>query len=91
MGVVSYGVPFTTDTTAPGVRIVRSSKLRLVVSEAATVAVTIGARSFVRQLKRPGTVVVGLPRPGTRVRVVATDTAGNASQPAVWRRPARTG
>jgi uncharacterized protein with LGFP repeats len=91
MGMVGHGVLFTTDTTAPGVRIVRSSKLRLVVSEAATVAVTIGARSFVRQLKRPGTVVVGLPRPGTRVRVVATDAAGNASQPAVWRRPARKG
>jgi FlgD Ig-like domain len=91
MGTVTYGVPFVTDTTAPNVRIVRSSKLRLVVSEAATVAVTIGARTFVRQLTRPGTVVVGLPRRGARVRVVATDAAGNASQPAVWRRPARKG
>jgi hypothetical protein len=62
-----------------------------VVSEAATVAVTIGARRFQRELKRPGTVVVGLPRPGTRVRVVATDVAGNAGQPAVWLRPARKG
>jgi flagellar hook assembly protein FlgD len=91
MGTVSFGVPFVSDTTAPSVRIVRSSKLRLVVSEAATVAVTIGARRFQRELKRPGTVVVGLPRPGTRVRVVATDVAGNAGQPAVWLRPARKG
>jgi hypothetical protein len=60
-----------------------------VVSEAATEAVTLGARSFQRQLKRPGTVVVGLPRPGTRVRVIATDVAGNIGQPAVWVRPAR--
>jgi flagellar hook assembly protein FlgD len=90
-GTVSFGVPFVSDTTAPRVRIVRDSKVRLVVSEPATVAVTIGARSFQRQLKRPGTVVVGLPRPGTRVRVVATDAAGNASLPAVWRRPARKG
>jgi hypothetical protein len=53
--------------------------------------VTIGARSFQRQLKRAGTVVVGLPRPGVRVRVVATDAAGNTSRPAVWLRPARKG
>ena len=66
-------------------------KVRLVVSEPATVAVTIGSRRFQRQLMRPGTLVVGLPRPGTRVRVVATDAAGNASPPAVWRRPARKG
>jgi hypothetical protein len=91
MGAVSFGVPFTSDTTAPRVRIVRSSKVRLVVSEPATVAVTIGARSFQRQLTRPGAVVFGLPRPGTRVRVVATDAAGNTSSPAVWRRPARKG
>ena len=91
MGAVSFGVPFVSDTTAPSVRIVRSSKLRLVVSDAATVTVTMGARTFQRQLTRPGAVVVGLPRPGTRVRVVATDAAGNSSQPAVWRRPARKG
>ena len=90
-GTVSFGVPFVSDTTAPRVRIVRDSKVRLVVSEPATVAVTIGSRRFQRQLMRPGTLVVGLPRPGTRVRVVATDAAGNASPPAVWRRPARKG
>ncbi len=90
-GTVSFGVPFVSDTTPPRVRIVRDSKVRLVVSEPATVAVTIGSRRFERQLKRPGTVVVGLPRPGTRIRVVATDAAGNASPPAVWRRPARKG
>jgi hypothetical protein len=91
MGTVSFGVPFATDTTAPRVRIVRDSKVRIAVSEAATVAVTVGTRSFQRQLKRPGTVVLGLPKPGTRLRVVATDAAGNASPPAVWRRPARKG
>jgi len=91
IGTVSFGVPFATDTTAPRVRIVRDSKVRVVVSEAATVAVTVGVRTFQRQLKRPGTVIVALPRPGTRVQAVATDAAGNASQPAVWRRPSRKG
>jgi hypothetical protein len=91
IGTVSFGVTFASDTTAPRVRIVRGSKVRIVVSEPATVAITIGARSFQRQLTRPGTVVVGLPRPGVRVRAIATDAAGNTSQPAVWRRPARKG
>jgi flagellar hook assembly protein FlgD len=91
MGTVSFGVPFATDTTAPRVRIVRDSKVRIVVSEAATVVVRIGTRSFQRRLTRPGTVVLGLPKPGTRVRVVATDAAGNVGAPAVWRRPARKG
>ena len=82
-------MPFVSDTRAPSVRIVRTSKLRFVVSEPSVVAVTLGSRRFRRELTRPGTVVVGLPRPGVRVRVVATDAAGNTSQPAVWRRPAR--
>ena len=91
MGTVSFSVPFASDTTAPRVRIVRDSKVRIVVSEAATVAVTVGTRRFQRQLKRAGTVVLGLPKPGTRVRVIASDAAGNASPPAVWRRAARKG
>ena len=91
VGTVRFGVPFVSDTTAPRVRIVPGEKLRLVVSEPATLAIAIGERRFKREVKRPGAIVVGVPRPGVKVRVVASDSAGNVSQPIVWRRPARKG
>lgn len=86
IGTVRFGVPFVSDTTAPRVRIVPGAKLRLLVSEPAVLAIAIGNRRFERRLQRPGTVVVGLPRPGMRVHVVATDAAGNKGQAVVWRR-----
>ena len=89
---VRFGVPFVTDTAAPRVRFVPGGKLRLAVSEPAQLEIAIGPRRFQRDVKRPSTVVLGnAPRPGTTVRVVATDSAGNVSSPVVWQRPRQRG
>ena len=87
VGTVRFGVPFVSDTAAPRLRIVPGPTLRVSVSEPAILSVAIGARRFQRDVKRSGAVVLGaLPRPGVKVRVVATDAAGNASEPLVWQR-----
>jgi hypothetical protein len=88
VGTVRFGLPFVADTVAPRLRLVADGKVRVFVSEPAVLAISVGSRRFQRTTARPGIVVVGSPRPGVRVAVVATDTAGNVSAPLVWRRPA---
>ncbi len=86
-GTIRFGALFVVDTAPPRVRVVPGTKLRLAVSEPASLAVTVGSRSFLREVRRPATIVLGAaPRPGVKVRVVATDLAGNVSPPLLWQR-----
>ena len=81
-GAIAYGVPFLADSTAPRVRILPGSPLRMDVSEPAVLTLVIDGRSLKREVKREG--VVRIPwTVAMRVRVVAWDAAGNSSSPIV--------
>jgi hypothetical protein len=91
VGTVRFGTAFAVDTKAPVVRAVRGPKASVTVSEPALIRVVLGNRRFERKVTRPGTVVIGSPKPGARIRVVAIDAAGNATLPLVWRWATRKG
>ncbi|HVM69158.1 MAG TPA: hypothetical protein VM204_04900, partial [Gaiellaceae bacterium] len=74
-------LPFTSDTKAPVVRIVKRNPLRLWVSEPARLTLRVGGVSHTREVTAPGeTTVPRVSRKGG-VRVVAWDAAGNRSAP----------
>jgi flagellar hook assembly protein FlgD len=82
-GVISYGLPFASDTVAPRVRILTGNGLRVEVSEPSTLTFVIDGQALKREVKKAGTVRIPWPGPAARVRVVAWDAAGNASGPVV--------
>jgi flagellar hook assembly protein FlgD len=83
LGVVSFGVPFVSDTTAPRVRILPGKRLVVDVSEPSILTFVIDGRSFRREVAKAGQVRIPWTGPAARVRVVAWDPAGNVSVPAV--------
>ena len=82
-GVISYGVPFLSDTVAPRVRILPGERLRAEVSEPSTLTFVIDGQALRREVAKAGVVRIPWSGPARRVRVVAWDAAGNASRAAV--------
>jgi N-acetylmuramoyl-L-alanine amidase len=80
---VGIELPFVADSTAPTVEILQTRKLRIRVSEPATLILLIDGRWQRREVRKAGVVNVPGAGSATRVRVVARDLAGNASRPAV--------
>ncbi len=83
VGVVSFGVPFVSDTVAPRVRILPGKRLAVDVSEPAVLTFVIDGQSLRREVTRAGQVRIPWVGPASRVRVVAWDAAGNSSAPVV--------
>ncbi len=83
VGAVSVAVPFTSDTTAPRVRLLSDRGIRIAVSEPATLYLTIDGARREREVKRGGVVRIPWSGAARRVRVVARDAAGNTSRPVV--------
>ena len=81
LGLVSFAVPFVSDTTAPRVRILPGKQLTVDVSEPAVLTFLIDGRSLRREVAKAGQVRIPWSGPATRVRVVAWDAAGNVSAP----------
>jgi hypothetical protein len=82
-GVISYGVPFLSDTVAPRVVILPGKGLRVQVSEPSLLTFVIDGHALRREVKKAGTVRIPWSGPAARVRVVAWDAAGNVSGPVV--------
>ncbi|MEX2613118.1 MAG: hypothetical protein WD380_06045, partial [Gaiellaceae bacterium] len=83
VGTTSVAVPFTSDTTAPRVRVFPGRPLRVEVNEPALVTLRIDGAVRRREVKRPGVVRIPWSGRAARVRVVAQDAAGNTSKPVV--------
>jgi len=83
VGAISYGVPFLSDSTAPRVRILPGTGLKVEVSEPAVLTFVIDGQALRREVKRGGVTRIPWAGPATRVRVVAWDAAGNVSGPVV--------
>jgi flagellar hook assembly protein FlgD len=78
---VTQRLPFRLDTAAPTLRLVTVWPLRLRVSEAATIVVTVAGRRREIRAARPGLVRVPLRARPSRIRASARDAAGNTSRP----------
>ncbi len=87
VGVISYGVPFVSDTVAPRVRVLPGHGLVVEVSEPAALALVVDGQSVRRKVRKAGIVRIPWRGPAARVRVVAQDAAGNVSGPVVRIRP----
>ncbi|CAN5343155.1 hypothetical protein BH20ACT13_BH20ACT13_05080 [soil metagenome] len=83
VGAISAAVPFTSDTTAPRVRLLPDRGIRIAVSEPAILYLTIDGARREREVKRAGVVRIPWNGAARRVRIVARDAAGNTSPPAV--------
>ena len=83
VGSISFGLPFSADSTAPRVRVLPGRGVRVEVSEAAMLTLVVDGQSLKREVKRAGVVRIPWSGAATRVRVVAWDAAGNVSGPAV--------
>jgi hypothetical protein len=83
VGAIAFGVPFLADSTAPSVRILPGSGVRVRVSEPAMLTFVIDGQSLKREVRRAGVVRVPWGGPARRVRVVAWDAAGNSGAPVV--------
>jgi hypothetical protein len=81
VGTISYAVSFVSDTVAPVVRILPGKGLKVRVSEPAALTFVIDGSSLRRAVRKAGVIHIPWPGPARRVRVVAWDTAGNASTP----------
>jgi N-acetylmuramoyl-L-alanine amidase len=81
LGVISYGVPFLSDTVAPRVRFLPGKRVALEVSEPSVLTLVIDGRSLRREVSNAGTVRIVGAGAATRIRVVAWDAAGNSSGP----------
>jgi N-acetylmuramoyl-L-alanine amidase len=81
LGVISYGVPFVSDTVPPRVRVLPGRRLAIEVSEPSVLTFVIDGRSLRREVSKAGTVRIAGAGTATRVRVVAWDAAGNSSGP----------
>ena len=84
VGGISFAVPFASDTTAPGVRVLSSQPLRIEVSEPAVLSLRVDGAALRREVKKAGTVRIPWKGAAARVRVVAWDAAGNTSGAVVW-------
>ena len=84
-GVVSFAVPFTSDTVAPLARIVSLRPLVISVPEAAELRLRINGAFRTREVRRPGSVRIPWHGVVRKVRVVAVDAAGNIGAPVVAR------
>jgi hypothetical protein len=82
-GAISFGVPFSADSTAPRVRILAGTGLKVAVSEPSVLTFVIDGQALRREVQRAGVVRIRWAGPATRVRVVAWDAAGNSSGPVV--------
>ena len=82
-GLISYGVPFVSDTVAPRVRILPGKGLRVQVSEPSLLTFVIDGRALRREVTKAGTFRIPWSGPAAKVRVVAWDAAGNVSGPVV--------
>ena len=80
---ISFGVPFSSDTAAPRIRILEGNGLRVAVSEPATLQLRVDGRVLRREVRRAGTVRIPNVGVARRARVVAWDAAGNQSSPVV--------
>jgi hypothetical protein len=80
LGTSSLSLPFVSDTRAPVVRFLPGSRVRVRVSEPATLVLRIGGRASRLSVVAAGVVLLPA-TPGQRVHVVAWDAAGNASAP----------
>jgi hypothetical protein len=80
LGASSVTLPFATDTHPPVLRFLPGPRLRVWVSEPATLILRIAGRPSRIRVAAPGPVVLSA-RQGARVRVVAWDGAGNVSAP----------
>ena len=76
-------LPFVADSTAPTLEILPTRKLRIRVSEPATLTLRIDGKWQQREVRKAGVVNVPGAGSATRVRVLARDLAGNMSRPAV--------
>ena len=83
VGALSAAVAFTSDTTAPRVRLLPTRGIRVSVSEPAVLYLTIDGARREREVKRAGIVRIPWNGAARRVRVVARDAAGNTSPPVV--------
>jgi hypothetical protein len=90
VGTTSVSVPFTSDTTAPRVRILPGRPLRVELSEPASLTLRIDGAVRRRDVKRAGIVRIPWSGRAARVRVVAQDEAGNTSGPIVRVEPKST-
>jgi hypothetical protein len=81
VGAVAVEVPFVSDSTAPRVEILEGTRLRVRVSEPATLVLRIDGATQKREARRAGIVTIPGAGSARRVRVVAWDAAGNASKP----------
>jgi N-acetylmuramoyl-L-alanine amidase len=82
-GVISYGLPFVTDTVPPRVRVLPGRGVRIEVSEPSMLTLVVDGQSLKHEVRKAGIVRVPWSGHAARVRVVAWDDAGNASGPAV--------
>jgi hypothetical protein len=85
-GGISVALPVIVDTKPPKIRVVSGTPLRLEVSEPARLTLRIDGERHVLDVTEAGSVrLPGAPAP-RRVRAIARDAAGNASQ-LVWSAP----
>jgi hypothetical protein len=83
VATVGVELPVVADSTAPKVELLDTRKLRVRVSEPATLILLIDGRWRKQEVRKAGVVNVPGAGSATRVRVVARDVAGNTSAPAV--------
>ncbi len=81
IGTVAVEVPFVADSTKPRVQILDGTRLRLRVSEPATLFLRLDGKSSTRTARRAGIVTIPGAGSARSVRVVARDAAGNSSGP----------
>ena len=81
VGTARVALPFTSDTTAPRLRIVQRFPLRVHSSEAVRLTARFASRSIKRLVRKAGTVKVGGASRTGLVRVIGWDAAGNRSTP----------
>jgi hypothetical protein len=79
LGRTVYSLPFRIDTVAPVVRAVSFRRLVFRISEPARVRLVVDGRTYVRSV-RAGAFSLRLQRVARRVRLFATDAAGNVSR-----------
>jgi hypothetical protein len=86
VGKVSFGVPFTVDTTPPRARFLPGRGIRISVDGPAALVIHVDRATVRRTVRKAGVIRVPWPAPYRRVSVVATDAAGNRSTPLVLTR-----